>query len=569
MTSPLRMACTRLSIAGLTDGGSFERGELYRDEGRVRLMSTDDRSADAIVRGQEPYRVRLTFTDGLRGTCSCPMGGAGVFCKHCVAVALVVGEEREEPALRAFVSSWSTSRLVDFALEAIARDELLRDRVALQAATADGEGVDADALAAAIDDAVRVDGHVPWQESWAYGERLDAVLDELDRTLEAGNADVVVELVEHFLRTLDGQLEHVDDSQDGVGALGLRRAEELHRRACAAAPQDGPALAERLLELQLASESELLLDALPAGYAGVLGPDGLARYRELVHARWRALPALGPGERDSRYAARFRVTHVAERLAEHDGDVDRLVDIKARDLSDGWAFLRVAETLDGAGRSEEALTWAERGLAELPGDHDARLVDFVADRYLADGRGEEALALRAARFEQQPSFGAYRALHAAATSLGVWAAERDRAMARLRAAQQPEQRGARRWSSAARGHSTLVEILLWEGDASAAWEEAQAGGCTDDLWRALGIARAPTHPDDALAAFRLLVGRALGRADQRAYEHAVELLAELERLLDGSDAFAELVAEVRTANRRRRNLVKLLDARWPPVGSAP
>lgn len=47
---------------------------------------------------------------------------------------------------------------------------------------------------------------------------------------------------------------------------------------------------------------------------------------------------------------------------------------------------------------------------------------------------------------------------------------------------------------------------------------------------------------------------------------------EPEALLEGHDAteaFAWLVTDVRSANRRKRNLVKLLDAHWPPAGASP
>ena len=51
-----------------------------------------------------------------------------------------------------------------------------------------------------------------------------------------------------------------------------------------------------------------------------------------------------------------------ESLARVSGDIDELVAIKAKDLSSAYQFLRIAEILLGAGRKDEALTWAERGL---------------------------------------------------------------------------------------------------------------------------------------------------------------------------------------------------------------
>lgn len=43
----------------------------------------------ATVRGTRDYRVTLWVEDGdLASSCTCPVGGDGLFCKHCVAVAL-------------------------------------------------------------------------------------------------------------------------------------------------------------------------------------------------------------------------------------------------------------------------------------------------------------------------------------------------------------------------------------------------------------------------------------------------------------------------------------------------
>ncbi len=49
-----------------------------------------------------------------------------------------------------------------------------------------------------------------------------------------------------------------------------------------------------------------------------------------------------------------------------------------------------------------------------------------------------------------------------------------------------------------RGHSILVEVLLWEEDADAAWQAAQHGGCTRRHWLDVARARAGQHPADAI-----------------------------------------------------------------------
>jgi uncharacterized Zn finger protein len=249
-------------------------------------------------------------------------------------------------------------------------------------------------------------------------------------------------------------------------------------------------------------------------------------------------------------------------MARQAGDVDRLVAIKARDLSDDWGYQQVVEVLVEAERHDEALAWAQRGLAVRAVHHQPWLRDFVARAYRADGRLEAAVALRAEQLRDTPSLQAYQALKADAEALAAWPEQREAALARLREAATPSAK-ASRWER--RDRSLLVEIFFWEGEVGAAWEEAQAGGCSESLWRRLALARAKDRPQDAVAVYRKLVGQTVGATNNPAYEHAVELLAELEQALPEQAAgqHRRLVAEVRDLYRRKRNFAKLLDQRWP------
>src|SRR5262245_53212432 len=65
------------------------------------------------------------------------------------------------------------------------------------------------------------------------------------------------------------------------------------------------------------------------------------------------------------------------------------------------------------------------------------------------------------------------------------------------------------WHRAAAGqpwaNSQLVRVLLHEGEIDQAWDAAQHGGCSDDLWLRLAERRAPDHPTDAISAYQRLV----------------------------------------------------------------
>jgi uncharacterized Zn finger protein len=69
---------------------SFERGEEHAKIGAVGALQWDETSIRAGVQGSERYRARLELSGGaLVGSCSCPVGHDGFFCKHCVAVGMV------------------------------------------------------------------------------------------------------------------------------------------------------------------------------------------------------------------------------------------------------------------------------------------------------------------------------------------------------------------------------------------------------------------------------------------------------------------------------------------------
>lgn len=534
-------ACSPQHLLQLAGRPAYDRGERYAAERRVSQLSVNDDAVVATVVGSERYRVRLRL-DGaaeLVASCTCPVEG---FCKHCVAVGLAVNAGASATDVRSYLATRPHEELVGLVLDALERDPVLGDRLALAMGNADG--FDVRATEAAIDAAAVVPDFLRWDEVWTYVERLDGVLDTLESRVGEGGAADVVALVERLIGAVEAQLGAVDDSSGAVGDV-LARAATLHVTACMAAAPDPVALAERLFALELGSDHELFVDAFET-YASVLGETGSARFAELADATWDQVDGIPP----------WRLARIMERLA--GGDVDRIVAIRSRELDSGWRYLEIAELLLGAGRAADALEWAERGLAAHP---DQRLRDFLAERYQAAGRPEDALAQRAAQFDELPSLAAYQALHAEAEPLGAWATQRAAALERLR-----RDRVVRpsRWHP---DRSVLVAILLWEGDVPGAWEEAQAGGCSRELWRRLARERVGERPDDAIGVYRMLLDRTIDRKNDSAYEEAIELLAELHGLLAPTgheDAHSELVSEVRRTHGRKRNLIRRLDVQeWP------
>lgn len=117
---------------------SYWRGLTYRDS--VQSLRVHSRHVAARVRGGDDaaYVVQLSWSGThLVGACSCPHGSEGFFCKHCVAVGLVLldrGEtvpppDAEDLELKDALRSLPAEVLRDLLYEQAAGDSKLRGRI--------------------------------------------------------------------------------------------------------------------------------------------------------------------------------------------------------------------------------------------------------------------------------------------------------------------------------------------------------------------------------------------------------------------------------------------------------
>lgn len=576
----------------------FERGQDYAAHGHVTFLDAAAQHASATVFGSEPYAVDIVYDgDTLELSCSCPMGVESTLCKHVVAMGLELlgevepdamddefvtpddlmdldadvddapsGRRRNRPdRLVRWLEDQPTTRLVELITSKAATDRAWRRDLERMAA-GDGRGdIDIHAYQAAIDDAVSSDdydyGFVSYRETAGWSAGVERVIADLEQLLAAGFAAETVTLAEQMLAGIEGATQYVDGS-DGELSYLFERTAALHLEACAQARPDPVALAERLLSWALNWELDDYLTAV-TDYADVLGDDGIAAYRRLAEQRWAQVPAVKPGDdRLDQYSRRFSITTVMEHVAEATGGLPELLDVLRRDRGSGYAFLRIAEACRRYDRDDLAVTWAEDGLRTFPDE--SRLVDLLSDLHHDAGRHDQALQVEREQFHGAPSLARWQRLRARADRVNRWATEREQALdatrglvGRTRADSVPRTR----WSPYADG-SVLVEILLWDGAADAAWDAACAHGCAEPLWRRLADARADDHPADAIEVHRRHLDQALKPADNQAYDQVVTLLKKLQPCydrLDRTDDFRSLVQDIRTTYKRRRNLISRLD----------
>lgn len=581
MASRFAKVIDRASLQRLAGAQSFSRGEDYLEN--VRSLVEDGAIITASVQGTHAYRVKLT-ADGrhLDYECTCPVGDDGSFCKHCVAVGLAWLDEQgtrrspkssKQPAkpkltmkdVRAFLDSQDKKVLVELLAKRAMEDDRLREQLQLKTAKSRALGLDIAALKVAIDDAVYPGDYIDHREAYDYSTNAGEALETIAQVLKDGHAAEAVDLTEHALATVESTIGMVDDSDGHLGGI-LEQLQGLHLSACKKAKPDPQALAERLFDWELKSEYSLFHGAAKT-YARVLGASGLAAYRRHAEEEWARVQVLGPGENDpEQYGKRYHITHIMERLAEESGDVEALVAVLAKDLSAAHDFLKIAEVYRRARKPDKALEWAERGIKAFTTRTDSRLREFLADEYHRRKRHDEAMVLIWAEYSERATMETFKALKAHAERIGAWQSWRERAITFLTKEIEKTKRQSATSSWSRADHSSLVEIYLWEKKNDAAWKEAQAGGCTNDLWLQLAARREADHPADAAGVYRKQVEATLRFTNNDAYAEALRLLRKvrhIEKRLGRKDEFASFLGSVKEQHRRKRNFMALLSRqRW-------
>lgn len=570
---------TLTTLRRLAGPQSFDRGEQYFTRGLVRSLSEYEGTITAKVKGTHTYSVKLRQNDGaLEHSCTCPMGDEDIFCKHCVAVGLAWLEtgnnskgtikRKGSPAevsmkdVKGHLESLDKDTLIDMIVQRAQDDDLLREKLFMQAAKKMQGGRNLHAIKKIIANAIDPGGFIDYYSMREYAGNVDNVLDTLESMIKDGQAADVIELAEYAIEGVEAALQSVDDSNGEMGDI-LYRLHELHLAACRKARPDPVQLAKRLFEKEANSDWEAFYGAAKT-YASLLGEKGLAVYRDLAEEKWKKLKQLGPGkEEGERSHRRFNITHIMETLAELTGDVEAMVEVRKKDLSYAYHYLQIAELYKKSGKHDKALEWAEAGLKAFPTRTDSRLRDFLASEYHRGKRHDDAMKLIWLNFAEHAVLETYRDLKSHADRPGQWPAWREKAISFIRVAiaKEKQKRASKSWAFAP-DHSLLVEIFLWEKDPDAAWREAKEGGCSERLWMKLAAGREKDHPAEAIEVYRKRIDPIVNRKDNRAYEEATALLRKIQGLmhrLKQDKEFADYLLGVRVTHKQKRNLMKLLD----------
>jgi uncharacterized Zn finger protein len=541
------LAFTEADIRLAAGEKSFKRGLDYVQD--VEDLEIAGTQVTASVWGSGEYRVCLSAGEaGLRGECTCPHGREGFFCKHCVAVGLAVlrmnselieDAQAEWRTLESWLKSLSKEGLLAELIRLLDEDPELRQRLELRAAVVNQ---DAAAVRYAVRDLVQVPPGDWIESSQAYASDVHKAAAAIEDLARGGGAEYAIWIAEEAIDLVAEAFRFADDSSGSIRDAAYQLL-AVHLHACRAAPPDPAELGGYLAGLVLGN-GHIWPDL--ADYADLLGGPGFAAVRERIAATYAEDPANG------------RARYLMESVALAEGDVDALIAVYAAQLDEqGRNHLRIAQALDEAGRGEEALGWAERGLREAAYP-DQRLVDYLAGRYAAAGRDDDALGLRRDRFRAERTLASYQALRQAAA--GRWPAERSQALDLLR----QDARAVRSRTLWDRGGPVLIDALTDDGDLDAAWAAAKdpAIHATDDQWLRLADALAATRPADALDVYLRVIGALKKETGDKVYRRMAALLLAARachQALGTTDQFRRYLTILRMECKRKRNLMKILD----------
>ncbi len=314
----------------------------------------------ASVRGTERYEAELLL-DGRRkptGTCDCPYGQEGNFCKHLVALGLtVIAQEADLPRLRrtarervrgldAWLTGLSRDDLLALVREEMVEDRNLRKRLELRMASARGNVA---GIRSRIRELLDIGpfaqyGYVEYADARAYADQAGQAVTAIRSLTASGRAADATTLAREAIGLLTSAIGSVDDSDGRLGQVGADLA-DAHHEACRAARPDPEELAHWLVTHAL-DEAADLTDIDPLDYEDLLGERGTAALRRHAAEAWQA-NRTGWAEK-----------HLMQRLAKSGRDIDTVIAVHAADLApNGHTHLLIARELDTAGRTAEAQEW--------------------------------------------------------------------------------------------------------------------------------------------------------------------------------------------------------------------
>lgn len=488
----------------LADEASLARGRDYFERGRVlRFSARPDGTIEGVVEGDRFYRVAL----GTRSwECDCPMGAAGVFCKHCVALAL---------AARAPVDG----------------------QTLLPPARTQSHAADAGAVQKAILAAFRTRRDLyNWRAANEYAVEARAAVEQLADAAAIWGAADFIPTAQKAIAATTRVLLHADDSSGLIGNV-VDDLLRLHASLCTESPPPTKRLVDWLIDFQFDGKQDIFTPDV-AAYADALGESGLNQFGARLHAM---RDQMGPPNDQANWNHHL-VRHNLRRLAVARRDPQGVVE-SFTDLSHSYQMLDLAKALHEIGEVDLAIAYAEKGGFLEVGWQAEQCAHYWCELVDQHRQQPEVVDARRKVFETWST--SSNALALARAMGDDWPTISETAYARLRE----------------RSIRDLIETLLGLGLHDRAWASSRDQTLDPQLWDRLVATREKHDPASVIPVMVELLNSELEVADAHNYKLAAKRLKRLRAAMTavgGQRDFDVLVAELREKHKRRPRLMEEL-----------
>ena len=433
----------------------------------------------------------------------------------------------------------------------------------------------------------------PAWESHHYGyqvrntDRLKAMLQAL---VASGQADAAVRLGPELLAagTQALEYEHEGESSEAIGACLDVLFEALDTTSMSPADR-----IEWVLDMALEDEYELCGD----GFENIWNEDyAKSDWSEVCDRLTRRLDAREKPRRDDERSSDYRrdvlvnwLIHTMEKA----GRRNEIIPLCEREAPITLSYNRLVDRLMAERKWDEARRWCRQGLEAMhdryPGLH-AELREQLQTINLRSGNPLAGIALQAEEFFARPGSESFQALCNAARGLGVGEGVEAWGRYYLNTGRRPRS-GRRRKNDpeigwplpapevempAARGENEapMVDVLMrlaiaekkpnevvkwYDHDSRTKAEHWQRDASLDDD---VADAVASTHPDRAVAIWKVLAESEIARVKPSGYREAVPYLRKVRNALARSGRegeWQEYLAALRQQNKRRPRCMEELD----------
>jgi hypothetical protein len=392
------------ALRNLVSEQVFMRGQACHDGGNVSLVAVERERAAAHVRGVHVYYAELTRRGAeIAGTCGCVAGMRREICEHIVAVALAVDASEREQGTTAVSNVVSILTRQGKKARLAVPDERgesprRRPKSSGAARKAGDESVEAQ-LREAIDAATDPENILGRRATERWARNILTVFDSIRPMTGTRRAPIALRLIDHAVQRIEQAAEVINDPDSWCRKLH-DRARTIHLNATKRLRPDPVQLGRVLFEREHVSGGCAFRKVLDS-YRDLLGEAGLAEYRSLAEAAWRDLQPLGAKERGE--PPRFRYNSLLEALeyfAQREGDVEKLIALRTKDLSAGWNYEQLINLCRSHGKADQAVHWAEAGMRALADDPSISLVRLGAKLLTECGRKADAEAWLRAGLEK-------------------------------------------------------------------------------------------------------------------------------------------------------------------------